>query len=71
MPNYQYIVLVKETRYSDNGCNCFICLTARKKGKYNMNKLEAGVQKIGIHCIQDTRQIIFGKTIYVQNNDKN
>ena len=31
----------------------------------------AGVQKIGIRGIQDTRQIIFGKTIYVQNNDKN
>ena len=30
-----------------------------------------GVQKIGIRGIQDTRQIIFGKTIYVQNNDKN
>lgn len=23
---------MKETRYGDNGCNCFICLTARKKG---------------------------------------
>ena len=40
MPNYQDIVLVKETRYSYNGCNCFICLTARTKGKYNMNKLK-------------------------------
>ena len=32
--------------------------------------MKAGIQKIGIRGIQDTRQIIFGKTVYVQNNDK-
>ena len=31
----------------------------------------AGLQKNGIRGIQDSRQIIDGKTKYMENNDKN
>ena len=32
MPNYKDIILPKETRTSDTGCNCFICRVARQQG---------------------------------------
>ena len=31
-PNYEDILLPKETRFFKNTCNCFICITARFKG---------------------------------------
>lgn len=39
MPDYQSITLPRDTRSSDDSCNCYICLTGRYKGHL---KIETG-----------------------------